>query len=145
MTDEKIIEYVMNSPENTNPSILSSMLKSKGTGIKTVVIKVVKDETTSKMVYTPNMTYEEVRETSKMVYTPNMTYEEVRDMMLNLEPFNVILIGAAGIDGGLVYSWSYPRNAMYDSKYNCIELIVVVGSSTEHYLWTAAGIKPAVE
>lgn len=28
MTDEKIIEYVMNSPENTNPSVLNSMLKS---------------------------------------------------------------------------------------------------------------------
>lgn len=28
MTDEKIIEYVMNSPENTNPSVLDSMLKS---------------------------------------------------------------------------------------------------------------------
>lgn len=28
MTDEKIIEYVMDSPENTNPSVLDSMLKS---------------------------------------------------------------------------------------------------------------------
>ena len=28
MTDEKIIKYVMDSPENTNPSVLNSMLKS---------------------------------------------------------------------------------------------------------------------
>lgn len=28
MTDEKIIKYVMDSPENTNPSVLDSMLKS---------------------------------------------------------------------------------------------------------------------
>ncbi len=28
MIDEKIVEYVMNSPENTNPSVLNSMLKS---------------------------------------------------------------------------------------------------------------------
>lgn len=34
MTDEKIIEYVMNSPENTNPSVLGSMLKSKGSKIQ---------------------------------------------------------------------------------------------------------------
>lgn len=85
-------------------------------GIKTVVIKGVKDETTG-----------------KRVYTPNMTYEEVRDMMLNLEPFNVIWIEGYPIYGLLVVL------VQYDSNNNRIVLTVSGGSSSTIFYWTAAG------
>lgn len=88
-------------------------------GIKTVVIKGVKDETTS-----------------KKVYTPNMTYEEVRDMLLNLEPFNVIWIEGYPIYGLAVVL------VKYDRKNNRIELTVSNGSSSGIFYWTAAGIAP---
>ena len=90
-----------------------------GGGIKTVVIKGVKDETTS-----------------KMVYTPNMTYEEVRDMMLNLEPFNTIWI-----EGYPIYGLSVVL-VKYDSNNNRIILTVSNGSSSGIFYWTAAGIVP---
>ena len=90
-----------------------------GGGIKTVVIKGVKDETTS-----------------KMVYTPNMTYEEVHDMMLNLEPFNTIWIEGYPIYGLFVVV------VKYDSNNNRIELTVSNGSSGGIFYWTAAGISP---
>ena len=90
-----------------------------GGGIKTVVIKGVKDETTS-----------------KMVYTPNMTYEEVRDMMLNLEPFNTIWI-----EGYPIYGLPIVL-VKYDSNNNRIVLTVLNGSSSEILYWTAAGIRP---
>ena len=90
-----------------------------GGGIKTVVIKGVKDETTS-----------------KMVYTPNMTYEEVRDMMLNLEPFNTIWI-----EGYPIYGLSIVL-VKYDSNNNRIVLTVSNGSSSGILYWTAAGIFP---
>lgn len=86
-------------------------------GIKTVVIKGVKDETTS-----------------KMVYTPNMTYEEVRDMMLNLEPFNVFIIAPTGD------AWFLVVHARYNYSNNRIELIVTDGSSIYEFYWTADGI-----
>lgn len=126
MTDEKIIEYVMNSPENTNPSVLGSMLKSKGTEIKTVVIKGVIDKTKGVKDLT----------TGDMVYTPNMTYEEVRDMLLNLEPFNVIWIEGYPIYGLAVVL------VKYDRKNNRIEFTVTNGSSSAIFYWTAAGILP---
>lgn len=93
-----------------------------GGGIKTVVIKGVKDETTS-----------------KMVYTPNMTYEEVRDMMLNLEPFNTIWIEGYPIYGLAVVVAPLVK---YDSNKNRIELTVSNGSSSGIFRWTAAGISP---
>ena len=89
-----------------------------GAGIKTVVIKGVYDETTK-----------------KMVYTPNMTYEEARDVMLNLEPFNVIWIERrlpSGTQRKLVV------RAVLESDY--ITLGVLGYSSSELYRWSAAGI-----
>ena len=95
-----------------------------GGGIKTVVVKGVIDETTK-----------------KMVHTPNMTYEEVRDMMLNLEPFNVIWI--EGYSPEVVFL-KHVREAKYDSKNNRIVLNVSKGSSSsDSYWWRAAGILPA--
>lgn len=91
--------------------------------IKTVVIKGVLDETTK-----------------KMVYTPNMTYEEVRDMMLNLEPFNVIWI-----ESDPSYAWRSVMMAKYDSNNNRIELKASDGSSSYNFYWTAAGIVPAIQ
>ena len=90
-----------------------------GGGIKTVVVKGVLDGTTG-----------------KMVHTPNMTYEEVRDMMLNLEPFNVIWIEGYPIYGLAVVL------VKYDSNKNRIEFTVTNGSSSGLFYWTAAGIVP---
>lgn len=118
--DEKIIEYLMNSPENTNPSVLGSMLKSKGTEIKTVVIKGVFDQTTK-----------------KVVYTPNMTYEEARDMLLNLEPFNVVFINDFPEP-----SWIHIIQASYDAKNNRIGLYI--SNNNPEVWWSATGIEPAL-
>lgn len=90
-----------------------------GGGIKTVCIKGVKDETTS-----------------KMVYTPNMTYEEVHDMLLNLEPFNVVWI-----EGYPIYGLSVVV-VKYNDKNNRIELTVTNSSSSAIFYWTAEGILP---
>lgn len=90
-----------------------------GGGIKTVVVKGVIDETTK-----------------KMVYTPNMTYEEARDMMLNLEPFNVIWI-----EGAPPYEahWKSVKRAICFFENHYISLSLSDGSS---YHWSAAGIVP---
>lgn len=88
-----------------------------GGGIKTVCIKGVKDETTS-----------------KMVYTPNMTYEEVHDMLLNLEPFNVVWIEDYPIYGLSVVV------VKYNDKNNRIELTVTNSSSSRIFHWGAGGI-----
>ena len=90
-----------------------------GGGIKTVVIKGVEDETTG-----------------KMVYTPNMTYEEVRDMMLNLEPFNVLVVNNYA-HLTIKMMWGYASEATYEHEKNRIELSVS-GSIT--FYWSAAGI-----
>ena len=90
-----------------------------GAGIKTVVIKGVYDETTK-----------------KMVYTPNMTYEEARDMMLNLEPFNVILIPA---DKPM---YKFSSEVKYDYNNN---RIVLSGLGGRAFYWTADGITPHIE
>ena len=90
-----------------------------GTEIKTVVIKGVIDETTK-----------------KTVYTPNMTYEEARDMMLNLEPFNVVWI-----EGDPIYGLSVVV-VKYNDKNNRIELTVTNSSSSRIFYWTAEGILP---
>ena len=91
-----------------------------GGGIKTVVVKGVIDETTG-----------------SIVYTPNMTYEEVRDMMLNLEPFNMIFIAGFSPDNPW---WEHIIRATYDAKNNCIVLNIL--SSSTDILWNAAGFGP---
>ena len=91
-----------------------------GGGIKTVVIYAVSDETTG-----------------SIVYTSNMTYEEVRDMMLNLEPFNMILIAGSPPDNPL---WEHIIWARYDAKNNRI-VLNILSSSTEIW-WNAAGLGP---
>ena len=93
-----------------------------GGGIKTVVIKGVEDETTG-----------------KMVYTPNMTYEEVRDMMLNLEPFNVLLVNNYALLT-VKMMWGYALEATYEHEKNRIELRVLYSSGIYTFYWTAAGI-----
>lgn len=90
-----------------------------GGGIKTVVIKGVIDETTS-----------------KRVYTPNMTYEEARDMMLNGEPFIVYFIIYVS---PYEVSWGVPRKVTYKPEYNIIQLDII----SDILEWTAAGtIRP---
>ena len=90
-----------------------------GGGIKTVVVKGVWDETMG-----------------KIVYTPNMTYEEARDMMLNLEPFNVILIPA---DKPM---YKFSSEVKYDYNNN---RIVLSGLGGRAFYWTADGITPHIE
>ena len=90
-----------------------------GGGIKTVVIKGVLDKTMG-----------------RMVYTPNMTYEEARDMLLNLEPFNVVWIEG----DPLTYEvyWISVQMVRYDYKHNKIALIL--SDYVDRYDWTAGGI-----
>ena len=89
-----------------------------GGGIKTVVVKGVWDETMG-----------------KIVYTPNMTYEEARDMMLNLEPFNVILIPDKPM-------YRFSSEVKYDYNNN---RIVLSGLGGRAFYWTADGITPHIE
>lgn len=71
MTDEKIIEYVMDPPENTNPSVLGSMLKSKGSKVQSDWNQ--NDETADD--YIKNRPFYE--ETTEVVMLPETSFEVV--------------------------------------------------------------------
>lgn len=51
MSKEEILNYVMNSPENTNPNVLGNMLDSLGGGIEMITLF---DDDISGFTYTPS-------------------------------------------------------------------------------------------
>lgn len=71
MTEEEIIDYVMNTPNNSNPAVLKGMLDSYG-------------GSSSDEIFWVTYTYdEEASSESKEVYTCDRTFQEIKEAFNN--------------------------------------------------------------
>ena len=101
MSKEQVMDYVMNSPANTNPNVLSGMLDSVAQSGGTSQFVVHGTPNAADLTVTTDKTYEEISaayDSGALVIMKCDYYGFVKNMMLTQATPNALMFGCAYYD-----------------------------------------------